>query len=244
MTEKKELRQNLQSVEGQISAAARQAERKPDEIQLVVVTKKHPVETLQSLIEIGVKNLGESYAQEGQAKIESLRASGAELANVQWHMIGHVQSRKASTVVQHFDILHSLDSLKLASRINRIAKEQDRVLPVLLEVNISGEASKHGFPASEERAWPDFFPVVEEIAQLAHLRIKGLMSMAAIVADRAEARPYFERTRQLRDRLAERFGDHDWSQLSMGMSSDFEAAILEGATIVRVGSKILGPRPS
>lgn len=244
MSDIENLSQNLRSVGEKIKASARQAGRNPDEIQLVVVTKKHPVETLQSLIEIGVQDLGESYAEEGRTKKEALQSSGIELANVQWHMIGHVQSRKASSVVQHFDMLHSLDSLKLATRLNRIAEEQDRRLPVLLEVNITGEASKYGFASGEEESWPELYPVVEEISQMAHLRIQGLMTMAAIVSNGEEARPYFERARQLRDSLAERFADQDWSRLSMGMSSDFEAAILEGATIVRIGSKILGPRPA
>jgi len=208
-----------------------------------VVTKRHPVETLQSLIEVGVGRLGESYAEEGRSKKEALQTSDSDLANVEWHMIGHVQSRKASTVVQHFDILHSLDSVKLARRLNRIAKEQDTLLPVLLQVNVSGEESKFGFSAAEQAQWSQLYPLVEEIAQMANLSIQGLMSMAPIVEDEADARPYFERTRLLRDALRERFSDQNWTQLSMGMSSDFNAAILEGATIVRVGSIILGQRP-
>jgi len=238
------IRENLGKVQDQIQSAAAQAGRSPEEIQLLVVTKKHPVETLQALIDLGVRDLGESYAQEGLAKKEALRANGIDLQNLKWHMVGHVQSRKANIVVQHFDWLHSLDSLKLAQRLNRSAQEQGSLLPVLLQVNIAGESTKFGFPAQEGNAWPQLFSTVEDLAQFKHLKIQGLMNMAPIVATANEARPHFARTRKLRDLLAANFADLEWNHLSMGMSADFEAAILEGATIIRVGSKILGPRPN
>lgn len=245
MNANENLRQKLHSVQEQIAAAARSAGRNSDKIKLVVVTKKHPIETLRALVGLGVRHLGESYAEEGVVKKEALQPSlDKKQASVQWHMVGHLQSRKASIVAQHFDLLHSLDSLKLARRLNRFAEEQDKILPVLLEVNVSGEASKQGFPADKMDSWPDLFPVVEQVLQMAYLKVLGLMSMAPIVSKPEDARPYFEHTRRLRDLLAEQFAETNWAQLSMGMSADFEAAILEGATIVRVGTKILGRRPT
>jgi len=236
--------ENLIRVREQIESAANMAGRDTNDIQLLVVTKKHPVETLQALIELGVKEFGESYAQEGIAKKEALLESGVNLDNTNWHMIGHVQSRKAKSVVQSFDWLHSLDSLKLGHRLNRMAEEQDKLLAVLLEVNIAGEESKFGFPAQQKDLWPQITEVVEELSELKHLQIRGLMSMAPMLLNGEEARLYFSQTRELRDHLAENFVELDLRHLSMGMSADFEAAILEGATMVRVGSKILGPRPS
>jgi pyridoxal phosphate enzyme (YggS family) len=239
-----DISEKLNRVQDQIEKAAKKAGRASNEIQLVVVTKRHPVERLQTLIELGVTNLGESYAQEGIAKKEALLENGVNLESVQWHMIGHVQSRKAKSVSQAFDWLHSLDSLKLGHRLNKRAEEKDKVLPVLLEANISGEESKFGFPAHQEDLWPQVADIVEALAALKHLQISGLMSMAPMYTNAEEARPYFSQTRKLRDYLAENFVELDLHHLSMGMSADFEAAILEGATMVRVGSKILGARPN
>jgi hypothetical protein len=158
-------------------------------------------------------------------------------------MIGHVQSRKAQDVVQWFDRVHSVDSARLARRLSRFAGERGRTLKALLEFNLSGEASKSGFRsrvALEEDAV--LLQEMEEIVTLPHLRIDGLMTMAAIVDDPEEARPTFRHLRRLRDQLQRRFPQCDWAQLSMGMSDDFEAAIEEGATLVRLGRAVFGER--
>jgi hypothetical protein len=237
------LKENLQRVRARIEAAARAAGRAPEEITLVVVTKGHPVDAVEEIIEAGAQVLGESYAEEGQAKLQHIEAGVRQALDVQWHMVGHVQSRKAEIVAAHFELLHSLDNLKLARRLDKFAGEAERRLPVLLQINVSGEASKYGWPAGKESDWPALEAEVEDILEMANLHIAGLMTIPPIVPDPEEARPFFARTRDLRDRLAARFPAADWGQLSMGMSADFEAAIHEGATLVRVGTAIMGPRP-
>jgi hypothetical protein len=230
---------NYLALRQRMDEAMRQAGRDPGDVRLLVVTKGHPVEALRGLLEAGVQAFGENYVEEALEKEAVL----GKPSGVQWHMIGHVQSRKAGQVVEHFEWLHALDSLKLGQRLSRTALEQGRRLPVLLECNVSGETSKFGFPAENEGSWPALLPDTEEILGLPGLDIRGLMCMAPWGDTPKEARPYFAKARRLRDFLRERVGEIDWKHLSMGMSADFEAAILEGATIVRIGSAILGPRP-
>ena len=232
-----QVQDKLESVRMRINAAAQQAGRASEEIGLVVVTKGHPPEALRTLHELGVRDLGESYVQEGLAK----QAELAALPGLRWHMIGHVQSRKAEEVAGTFALVHAVDSLKLATRLDLFAADNGKQLPILLEVNVSGEASKYGWPAVGGRSLEANLPKIEKVLQLQHVLVRGLMSMAPQTQDPAEARPYFALTRALRDELITCFPKGDWSQLSMGMSADFEAAILEGATIVRIGSAILGP---
>jgi hypothetical protein len=204
---------NYLALRQRMDEAMRQAGRDPGDVRLLVVTKGHPVEALRGLLEAGVQAFGENYVEEALEKEAVL----GKPSGVQWHMIGHVQSRKAL--------------------------EQGRRLPVLLECNVSGETSKFGFPAENEGSWPALLPDAAEILGLPGLDIRGLMCMAPWGDTPKEARPYFAKARRLRDFLRERVGEIDWKHLSMGMSADFEAAILEGATIVRIGSAILGPRP-
>ncbi len=235
-----QLKRNLEAVRLRIATAANEANHSAEEITLVVVTKGHSAESVRTLHELGFRDLGESYVQEGRAKQKELGA----LAGMRWHMIGHVQSRKAEDVAKHFDLVHAVDGLKLATRLDRFAAEAGKQLPILLEVNVSGEASKYGWPAGDERSFQSNVAEIEKILLLQHVRVRGLMSMAPMTHNPEEARPYFARTRALRDELRTRFSQGDWSQLSMGMSADFEAAILEGATLVRIGTAILGPRPA
>lgn len=230
------LSQNLAEVRQKMDAAAAQAGRSAEDVRLLAVTKGHPVESLQALLDLGVTDIGESYLTEARQKQEAL--PGAR--QLSWHMIGHVQSRKAREVVLHFSIIHSLDSLKLAERLHRFAQEAGLCLPVLLECNVSGEITKQGWDCHQDAG--EFLADAQVIAGLAGLELRGLMSMAPITARQAEARPYFERTRQLRDTLTERLG-LSLPELSMGMSNDYEAAILEGATIVRIGEALMGLRP-
>ena len=237
MVDQKAIRRNLEDVQERISNAARLAGRDLQELRLVVITKGHPAASVEALAEVGVRDIGESYAEEGVAKKMAL----ANLPGCKWHMIGHIQSRKASLVAEHFDVVHSLDSQKLATRLAKFVQESGGSMPVLLECNVSGEVSKYGWDAVVENTqlWTD----VEEIVKLNGLRIQGLMTIAPIVKNSHDARPYFAKLRELRDALAVRFPGADWSQLSMGMSSDYEAAIMEGATMLRIGTAILGERP-
>jgi hypothetical protein len=233
------IRENYETVLERINRVARSAGRRVDEVRLVVVTKGQPLEKIQAVIEVGARLLGENYAEEGVGKIRALNA----LQGLEWHMIGHVQSRKASLVCEHFDWVHSLDSLKLAERLDRFAGELQRQLPVLIECNVSGEESKFGFQAWQEAQRDGLIEAISNILKLNNLQVRGLMTMAPYSSNPEAARPYFSRLRRLRDELAQQFPGTDWSELSMGMSADFETAVEEGATIVRIGEAILGPRP-
>lgn len=222
-----------------IAAAARLVGRDPQAVRLVVVTKAQPLEVVEAAIQAGVQHLGENYPEEAVEKIIALSAG----PGVAWHMIGHVQSRKARLVVDHFDWVHSLDSLKLAERLNRFCAEKGRILPVLLEFNVGGEASKYGWPAWEESQWEGLTADISRLLQLQNLRVCGLMTMPPLGETAEDSRPYFQKLRRLRDFLAVRFPHVSWTELSMGTSADFEAAVQEGATLVRVGTAIVGPRP-
>jgi hypothetical protein len=157
-------------------------------------------------------------------------------------MIGHVQSRKARLVADHFALLHSLDSLKLAQRLDRFAGEAGRVLPVLLEFNVGGEESKSGWNASNESQWESFVPEINSLLDLPHLRVHGLMTMPPLGTDPEDSRRFFLSLRLLRDHLATQFPRADWRELSMGTSADYTVAVEEGATLVRVGTAIVGAR--
>jgi pyridoxal phosphate enzyme (YggS family) len=221
-----------------ISQAAKTAGRNPEEVRLVVVTKTQPIELVAAVVEAGAKYLGENYAEQALPKILSLSAT----AQVEWHMIGHVQSRKASLVCQHFDFLHSLDSLRLAIRLDRLAAEQGRELPVLLEFNLGGEESKFGWQIEQERDWQMTLPDLAQVLELPHLAVKGLMGMAPLTENPEDARYFYRKLRSFQSTLQTRLPQRGWSELSMGMSADFEVAIQEGATWVRIGQSIFGPR--
>jgi len=232
------IRERYQSTLDQIAVAARKSDRDPAEIRLVVVTKSQPVEVAEAAIEAGVRILGENYPEEGVMKIQSL----AQKTGVEWHMIGHVQSRKARLVAEHFELLHSLDSLKLAQRLDRFASERDQILPVLLEFNVGGEESKSGWDASDQARWDMLLPDITAILDLPHLRVHGLMTMPPLGTDPEQSRHFFLRLRLLRDHLARQYPAADWHELSMGTSADYAVAVEEGATLVRVGTAIVGAR--
>ena len=221
----------------QIAEATSRCGREAGTVHLVVVSKSQPLAVVRAAVAAGVSILGENYAEEAVAKISALQET-----EVEWHMIGHVQSRKADLVAGHFSMLHSLDSVKLAGRLDRFCDESARTLPVLLEVNVSGEESKFGFPAWDERHWTDLEPIIEQVTAFTHLRLRGLMTMPPFFVDQEKTRPYFKQLRKLQVILRERFPKTDWTELSMGTSADFIAAVEEGATYVRVGQAILGPR--
>jgi hypothetical protein len=232
------IRERYEHALDQIASAARRSNRDPAGIDLVVVTKSQPLEIVQAAIEAGVRILGENYPEEGVAKIQSIPAQ----SGVEWHMIGHVQSRKARLVADHFELLHSLDSLKLAQRLDRFSLERGRVLPVLLEFNVGGEESKSGWDASDKSRWDAFLPDVSAILDLPNLRVRGLMTMPPLGTDPEDSRRFFQSLRLLRDHLAVHFPQADWHELSMGTSSDYIVAVEEGATLVRVGTAIVGER--
>ncbi|MBN1955017.1 MAG: YggS family pyridoxal phosphate-dependent enzyme [Anaerolineae bacterium] len=241
------VRRNLRTVRERIAEAALRSGRSPDEVTLVAVTKTFPVQAILVGYAAGLRHFGENRPEEGAEKIPQVNAAmKGELPA--WHMVGHVQSRKAELVVAHFDRVHSIDRLKIARRLNRLAGEAGKEMPVLLECNVSGEASKYGFPADRWQGDAGqreaLFAACADVLALPALRVEGLMTVAPIAADPDDVRPVFAALRALRDALRERFPRALGEQLSMGMSDDFEAAVEEGATMVRIGRSIFGPRPN
>ncbi len=230
--------QNYQQVLEQIEKAAKRAGRNPSDIQVVLVTKNHSIDTIQAALKTGILHLGENYTDEAIPKIETLK----HFAGLQWHMIGHVQSRKAEAVANHFDYMHSLDSVKLAMRLDRSAVANNRKLPVLVQCNTSGEASKSGMPVWDQSQWPALLDELAQIAELKNIGLHGLMTMAPFSECSEDARPYFRKLSKLRNYLQPRLPGVQLAGLSMGMSGDFEIAVEEGATWVRIGQRILGPR--
>jgi len=238
------LRENLDLVESKIQEALRIAGRKREEITLIAVTKRHPSEIVGELLKLGVLNIGESYVQEALTKQAEIALLKNEYKDILWHMIGHVQSRKAAQVAANFNMLHSVDSMKLASRLNKAAAHSKRIFPVLIQVNVSGEQSKFGFDAADEKEWQALLSDIGELIGFENLEIRGLMSILPFDINDNVAREMFSKTRNLRDYFHQQFPNQQWDGLSMGMSGDFENAILEGSTMLRLGSIILGPRPT
>jgi pyridoxal phosphate enzyme (YggS family) len=233
---KDHLRDNLARVEDRIANAAARAKRDVSGLTLVAVSKTHPVEALLAAYELGVRHFGENRVEEASTKLPTFRQAIGD-PTVVFHMIGHVQSRKAADAAAMFDRVHSVDSLKLAQRLSRFTPKP---LSILLEVNVSGEASKGGFDGARRA---ELFSAIEAITPLPNLRLDGLMTMAPIVADPEQARPIFRALRELRDEIEVRYSAIRLPHLSMGMTDDFEVAIEEGATLVRVGRAIFGERP-
>ncbi len=236
---------NLARVRDQIADAASRAGRDPGDVTLVAVTKTFSADVVLAAYEAGARHFGENRPREGISKITAL-ASYLSDSPPTWHMIGHIQSRKARRVVEFYDVVHSIDRLKIAHGLSRYADEAGRQLPVLLECNVSGEGSKFGFPLKNWEEEGDrqqaFFSAVEEILELPGLDVQGLMTMPPYVDDPEDVRPLFVSLRLLRDTVSERFPARNWHHLSMGMTNDFEVAVEEGATMVRVGRAIFGAR--
>lgn len=232
------IKQNYLQVIDRIHETALRVGRDPAEVRLVVVTKTHPLEYVEAVVAAGATYLGENYVEEAIPKILGLTSSHL----VKWHMVGHVQSRKAALVCQYFHYMHSLDSLKLAARLSRFAGERGFRFPVLIECNLGGEVTKYGFPIWEEESWDALLPEIRQVVELPNLEVCGLMGMAPFFPEAESARPFFRRLRRFQDYLRKHIQDVDWRELSMGMSGDFEVAIEEGSTWVRIGTRIFGPR--
>jgi PLP dependent protein len=182
--------------------------------------------------------LGENYVEEAQAKIEMIPVE----SDIEWHMIGHIQSRKAKLVVEYFSYVHSVDSFKLANKLAGFCRETGKKLPVLLECNVTGEESKFGWECWDKQTWPAMVDQVIQLQEIQGIYLRGLMTMAPYYADPGLARPVFRNLRMLRDYLASRVSNSGLQELSMGMSGDFEVAVDEGSTMVRIGTAIFGKR--
>ena len=227
-----ELKQQLEDIRERIRRAAESCNRDPDSIRLVAVSKTVPAETVKEAIEAGATILGENYVQEAREKFDALVPYP-----VSWHFIGHLQSNKAKYAVRLFDLIHSVDSLKLARSLHKEAQKAGKIQPILVQVNISGEDTKSGISAEDAPA------LISQISQLENLSVKGLMTMPPYFYQPEKVRPYFAALRELRDQIKKQAPPNvSLEELSMGMTGDFEVAIKEGATLVRIGTAIFGER--
>lgn len=240
-TDKTQIAQRLSEVDVRMALAAGRAGRDPASVRLVAVTKTHPAQTVLDAIVAGAHDIGENRVQEALPKIELVRQTlpSAE-PPVRFHLIGHLQSNKAKQAVRNFDLIHSVDSQALAEELNRHSAAFGKETHILLQVNVSGEESKSGLE-------PQLLPqTVEHVLEnCPALRLCGFMTMAPLSEDPEEARPHFRNLRLLAEQMRERFGEHERftaNELSMGMTNDFEVAIEEGATLVRIGSALFGAR--
>jgi pyridoxal phosphate enzyme (YggS family) len=227
------LRKNLDEVLETIEKAARRAGRDPDDVKLVAVSKTHPAGILREALVVGIAVFGENKVQEAEAKITEIGRDAAE-----WHLIGHLQSNKARKAVQLFDVIQSVDSVELAKRLERICIEGERTeLPVFVQVDLAGEETKSGIAES------DLPELVEYLQGCERLKFNGLMTVPPYFENPNDVRPFFRRLRGIRDGLlSQNAFANGKGELSMGMSHDFEVAIEEGATVVRVGTAVFGER--
>ena len=236
-----ELAERLTDIRQRIAAACERSGRTPDSVRLLAVTKTHPPEVVDEAVRLGLTLFGENKVQEARAKIPQCSSRAT------WHMIGHLQTNKARDAVEWFSMVESVDSLKLAQRLNRLA-ERDNYPPleVLLQCNVSGEASKSGFEldqwVADKAQFDAFVAAIEQIVALPNIIIRGLMTMAPFSDNPEDARPTFQSLAALRQVLQMTLPQCNWTHLSMGMTDDFEVAIEEGATLVRVGRAIFGER--
>lgn len=226
-----ELKQRFEQVRERMRKACEACGRDPDSVRLVAVSKTVAADTVKEAIAAGATILGENYVQEARDKFDALIQYP-----VSWHFIGHLQSNKAKYAVRLFDLIHSVDSLKLARELDKQAAKVDKVQQILVQVNISGEDTKSGIPADEAPR------LVSEVSRLKNLAVKGLMTMPPYFYQPEKVRPFFAALRELRDRIEPAQPDVSLPELSMGMTGDFEVAIKEGATLVRIGTAIFGER--
>lgn len=226
------MKERIAHIQERIRKAAVSCGRDPETIRLVAVTKTVPPERVREAAGSGIRVFGESYIQEAAEKIDALAD-----ARLSWHFIGHLQSNKTKIAVRRFDLIHSVDSLRLAEDLNQQARRINKIQDILVQVNISGETTKSGTAADEAIA------LVNAIRGMAHLSVRGLMTIPPFFDLPEKSRPYFRALADLQNRIREQFPSKDeMSELSMGMSGDFEVAVQEGATLVRVGTAIFGER--
>jgi pyridoxal phosphate enzyme (YggS family) len=229
--------ENIAHVRGSIAEAARRVGRSPEDVMLVAVSKTKPLEFVQIAYNLGMRDFGENRVQEALDKQAAFSPP-----DLRWHMIGHVQTNKANKIAGSFAYIHSVDSLHVAQALQRAAEKKSKAdnvyvrQPAFLQINISGEASKEGMAPEETLL------IARQICALPHLEVCGLMTVAPLVKDAEQVRPFFRALRELRDRLRQELPDGHWEHLSMGMTDDYHVAIEEGATIVRVGRAIFGER--
>lgn len=247
-TRTQEIAERYAAVQAEVAAAARAAGRDPAEVTVVAVTKTWPAEVVVAAYEADIRHVGENRPEELAEKRAAVEAQLGPDSGLVWHLIGPLQSRKTALAAEHADLFHALDRLKIARRLSRELVERGRTLPVFLQVNTSGEETKHGFDAArweeDEAQQAALLAAAREVAGLPGLELRGLMTMAPWDAPPELIGSVFARTRALAGWLAPRVPDAPWSELSMGMTDDFALAIAAGATLVRIGRAIFGERPA
>lgn len=227
--------QNVDEMRGRIADAARRSGRSAEEITLMAVSKTFPPERIREAYQVGLRVFGENRVQEFSGKAGAV----ADLEDAEWHMIGHLQTNKAAKAVELFTTVDSVDSLRLAEKLNSSAQQIGKNLRMLIEINVGGEAAKSGIPSES----PELMELLRAAPSLEHLEFRGLMTIPPFYDDPQKARPYFRKLRELRDQiLTRRLLNVGMEVLSMGMSHDFEIAIEEGSTCVRIGTAIFGER--
>jgi pyridoxal phosphate enzyme (YggS family) len=236
---KEVIQDNYHQVLKRIHKVAEESGRNPAEIRLVVVTKTKSVEAIQAVIDAGAADLGENYVEEAIPKIKTLASN----QGIYWHMIGHIQRRKAQDVCEYFQYIHTLDSLRLAERLSRFAVKRTNPIPVWMEFNVGGEETKSGWNIANKNNWPNILADIEKILQLPGFVFLGVMAIPPYNKNPEASRPYFRRLREFQAFIHKNLGFFVLQELSIGMSGDFEVAIQEGSTCVRIGQAILGPRP-
>jgi len=229
-----DIKKNVERILERVQKAAVSSGRKPEEIKVLAATKTVTVERIGEAIQAGITIIGENYVQEAMRKKDALAEAGFSCA---WHLIGHLQTNKAKYAVRFFDLVQTVDSVDLARELDRRAKGAGKVVQVLIEVNTGGEATKNGVAPQH------LLPLIEEISQLNNISVQGLMTVPPWFDDQEKVRPYFATLRKLKEEVEKRhLPGVVMRELSMGMTDDFEAAIKEGATIVRIGRGIFGER--
>lgn len=225
--------ERLTALNARLRTAAAAAGRSAGDIRLVAASKTFPPPAIREAVAAGVSDIGENYIQEARDKYAALQGMP-----VTWHFIGHLQTNKAKYAVRMFDLIHTVDSYRLARELDGCAEKIPKVQSVLIQVNVAGEASKSGVAPDEA------LPLIRRAAALEHIAVKGLMTLPPFFNAPEKVRPFFAALRRLRDRIAaEQIDNIDLQELSMGMTGDFEAAVAEGATLVRIGTAVFGERP-
>ncbi len=226
------IKKKLEKINEKIKKAALKANRSPEDIKLVAVTKTATVEQIKEAISAGVKTIGENKVQEAKGKYQVL---SADIADIEWHLVGHLQTNKVKYAIEVFDLIHSVDSKKLAEEIDKRSLQFGIMTNILVEVNVSGEETKYGIKPEEVE------PFLKEISEFSRIKVRGLMTIAPIAEDKEEVRPYFRKLRELSEKIENKnIKNVKMDYLSMGMTDDFEVAIEEGANMVRIGRGIFG----
>jgi len=234
---KTQIDRNIQIVQERIQKAAIRAGRDPDDIALMAVTKQKSANVVKALIDCGIMRIGESYLKEALFKIDLLKDFPVE-----WHMIGNIQSGKEKKISRAFSCVHSVGEFRTAAELNKYAIKNEKTLPIYLEMNVSGEDTKGGWLAVDHEDWEGLLPDISKVLGLTNIKVLGLMTMAPYSEIPENSRPYFIRLRKVKEFLKKQLPNSRIAGLSMGMSGDFEVAIEEGATILRIGSALVGPR--